>query len=74
MGNICRYAQVVEAVLSVKKDAAPVVMKDKVFPVVSEDESIGTITVLAEGRKILLERQFVRILSETEADALEVMV
>ncbi len=64
------YARITENVLAVKSGAVPGAMKGKIYPIVSEDISTGSITVLAEGRKILLEGRFVKILSDTEAEVM----
>jgi hypothetical protein len=69
MGGTVKYARVTENVLSIKIGAAPVVMKGNVYPVVSEDTTTGNITVLAMGRKIVLEGRLVKILYMTEAEA-----
>ncbi len=68
MGGTKMYAQVIENVLAVKSGVAPVAMRGKVFPVLSEDENTGCITVLASGRKITMERRLVTLLTESEAD------
>lgn len=70
MSDAVKYAHIMEKILSVKKGAVPVVMTNKIYPIVSEDAVTGNITVLAENREILVERQFVRILSKAEAETL----